>query len=194
MNEISWFQYSSFTFSHILGTVHAFSIGLSRDFDNTGSHKVIFDRVFTNQGGAFNVVTGVFTARVHGIYVFHYHSLSDLDHSVWLELYHNDHYVNSLFGHTSRGWTGGSNTATLQLAMHDNVYININRKTHNIVGASSEIYTTFQGTSWHLWHNKFVLRSNVFSFFSANLALNNNLSLIFSFPYHRIRFQAGNYI
>lgn len=106
---------------------------------------MIFDRVFTNQGGEFNVVTGVFTARVHGIYVFHYHSLSDLDSSIWLELYHNDHYVNSLFGHTSHGWTGGSNTATLQLAVHDTVYININRNTHTIVGASSEIYTTFSG-------------------------------------------------
>ena len=79
------------------------------------------------------------------MYVFHYHALSDINSAVWLELYHNDQYVNSLYGHSGHGWAGGSNTATLELAVHDTVHIDM--RTHNsaMSGQGNEIYGTFSG-------------------------------------------------
>ncbi|XP_063442987.1 uncharacterized protein LOC134723298 [Mytilus trossulus] len=130
--------------------VPAFSVGLTRDVDSTQTglttNNVIFDRVWTNQGGVFNMATGVFTAKIHGVYVFHYHALSDKNTEVLIDLYHKDKYIDSLYGHHSNGWAGGSNSATLELSVDDTVHLDMAvNSTTAMSGAPNDIYTTFSG-------------------------------------------------
>jgi hypothetical protein len=87
----------------------------------------------------------MFVAKVPGIYVFHFHALAQQNEEVWLELYHNYIYVNSLYGHSTNGWAGGSNTATLELSMGDTVYVDMKDHSSTLYGAGDEIYCTFSG-------------------------------------------------
>lgn len=105
----------------------------------------MWDKVYSNHGGGFDQSTGVFTAKVAGVYVFNFHSLAQQDEEVWLELYHNMQYVNSLYGHAPHGWAGGSNTAALMLNVGDTVYVNMKDTNTMIYGATDEIYSTFSG-------------------------------------------------
>ncbi|XP_076110292.1 uncharacterized protein LOC143079045 [Mytilus galloprovincialis] len=130
--------------------VPAFSVGLTHDIDNTQTglttHNVMFDRVWTNQGGVFNMATGEFRAIVHGVYVFHYHAISATNMEVLIELYHKDQYIDSLYGHHTNGWAGGSNSATLRLSVDDTVYLHMStNSTTEMPGSPSAIYTTFSG-------------------------------------------------
>ena len=101
--------------------------------------------MFTNHGGVYNASTGVFTAKVAGLYVFHYHGLAQQDEEVWLELFHNFIYINSLYGHAAHGWAGGSNTATVQMAVGDTVYVDMKDHSTKMYGDANEVYCTFTG-------------------------------------------------
>ncbi|CAC5390900.1 C1QL [Mytilus coruscus] len=86
------------------------------------------------------------TAKIHGVYVFHYHALSDINTEVLIDLYHKDEYIDSLYGHHSNGWAGGSNSATLQLSVDDTVYLYMfTNFTTAMSGSPNDIYTTFSG-------------------------------------------------
>ncbi|XP_061179366.1 uncharacterized protein LOC133187991 [Saccostrea echinata] len=123
----------------------AFSAGLTHNEASSDSSKMIFDRVFLNHGLSFNANTGVFTAPVAGIYVFHYHALTQNDKAEWVELYHNYIYVNSLYAHTSGGYGSGSNSAALELDVGDTVYLDIQHRGSFLYGGSDNIYCTFSG-------------------------------------------------
>lgn len=123
----------------------AFSVGLTHNEASTNGPKVVFDRVFVNLGQDFNVNTGVFTASVGGLYAFHYHALAQSGQEVWVELYHNYIYVNSLYGHTSGSYGPGSNSAVLELVAGDTVYLDIKHHDSFLYGGGDEVYSTFSG-------------------------------------------------
>ncbi|KAK3084667.1 hypothetical protein FSP39_017192 [Pinctada imbricata] len=51
----------------------AFHAGLNKDVENLPyNSKLVFDKVYLNQGLAYDPITGVFTCPTHGIYVFHW--------------------------------------------------------------------------------------------------------------------------
>ncbi|XP_062576236.1 uncharacterized protein LOC134238128 [Saccostrea cucullata] len=123
----------------------AFSAGLTHHETSSESSKVVFDRVFLNHGLSFNANTGVFTAPVAGIYVFHYHALAQQDKAEWVELYHNYIYINSLYAHTSGEFGSGSNSAALELDVGDTVYLDIQHRGSYLYGSTDQIYCTFSG-------------------------------------------------
>ena len=121
---------------------NSFSVGLSHHFSGT---DLIFDRVFSNRGGGYSSVTGHFTAKESGVYVFHFHALSRSDAKVWAELYHNYHYIDSLYGRSNGEFAAGSNAAVLDLVAGDTVFLKSRQTSNSYFGAPDEVYCTFSG-------------------------------------------------
>ena len=101
--------------------------------------------MFINHGLGFDTRTGKFTARVGGVYVFHFHALSHSDKPIWIDLYHNFIYVNSIYGHVPSGYVTGSNSASLELLQGDEVYLDIKSHDTALYGTPDQIYCTFSG-------------------------------------------------
>lgn len=91
------------------------------------------------------MANGKFTSKTHGVYAFNYHALADEDDIVAIDLYHNDVYINSIYGHQVKGWAGGSNSAMLELKVHDTVYLYMSNYTTSLDNQPNEVYTTFSG-------------------------------------------------
>ncbi|XP_060608068.1 uncharacterized protein LOC132760165 [Ruditapes philippinarum] len=126
----------------------AFSVGLSHHATVTNSNKVMFDRVFLDLQRVYNPQTGEFVAPVSGLYEFNYHALGKQNGKLWLELYHNYKYVDSLYSHTPGHYATAGNAAVLDLDIGDVVFV----KAHNDVdlyGTSNEVYCTFTGYLLH---------------------------------------------
>ncbi|KAJ8319976.1 hypothetical protein KUTeg_001563 [Tegillarca granosa] len=125
----------------------AFSVGSTVNLNGnlTSDHKIKYDRIFTNLGNAYNPNTGVFTCRYSGIYVFHFHALSQLDKPIYIDLYHNYLYVDSLYGHNPGGYAAGSNTAVIELLSGDTVYLDESSYNSFEYGGVYEVYSTFSG-------------------------------------------------
>ncbi|CAC5390903.1 unnamed protein product [Mytilus coruscus] len=130
---------------HHANQIQAFSAVLTKN-QNDGRHttKVVWDKLYSNHGGNFNMSTGIFTASVPGVYIFSYHALSQEGEQMWLELYHNYVYVNSLYG-KGHLFSYGSNAAVLKLAYRDIVYIDMKDYNTRLFGAANEIYGSFTG-------------------------------------------------
>ncbi|XP_062589184.1 complement C1q tumor necrosis factor-related protein 4-like [Saccostrea cucullata] len=123
----------------------AFSVGLSHSESAADSPNVVFNRVFVNLGQNFNVNTGIFTATVPGIYAFHYHATAQKGKSIWMELYRNYIYVNSLYGSIIGDVGPGGNSAVLELVAGDTVYLDIQHHGSFLYGERDRIYATFSG-------------------------------------------------
>ena len=121
---------------------NSFSVGLSHHFSGT---NLIFDRVFSNRGGGYSPVTGHFTAKESGVYVFHFHALSRSDTEVWTELYHNYHYIDSLYGRSNGEFAAGSNAAVLDLVAGDTVFLKSRQSSNSYFGTTDQVYCTFSG-------------------------------------------------
>ena len=59
---------------------------------------VIFDRIITNIGQAYNRGTGIFTAPVHGLYVFDMDKMNRKEEERYLELVRNGTHVIYFYG------------------------------------------------------------------------------------------------
>ena len=123
----------------------AFSVGLSTNFSGGQGRIINFDKVFINHGAGFNTRTRKFTAMLSGVYVFHFHALSEIDKSEWIDLYHNFRYVNSLFGRVPTSYGAGSNSKSLELLSGDEVYLSTRNQNTVIFGLPNQIYCTFSG-------------------------------------------------
>lgn len=120
----------------------SFSVGLSHHFTGT---NLIFDRVFSNRAGRYSPVTGHFTAKESGVYVFHFHALSRSDAHIWVDLYHDYHYIDSLYGGSDDEYATGSNTAALNLVAGDIVFLKSRQPSNSYYGAPDQVYCTFSG-------------------------------------------------
>ncbi|XP_045163918.2 uncharacterized protein LOC123528253 [Mercenaria mercenaria] len=124
--------------------VIAFSVGLSHHATVADHYKVIFDRVFIDLQHAYDQKTGEFIVPVSGLYEFSYHALGKRNGTIWLELFHNYRYVNSLYSHTPGHFATGGNAAVLELDAGDVIYVNA-RGNVDLFGVFNRIYCTFTG-------------------------------------------------
>ncbi|XP_033729112.1 uncharacterized protein LOC117318192 [Pecten maximus] len=122
----------------------AFSVGLSHNVNISAYSKVTWDRLFINYGSRFDMGSGTFTAEVDGIYVFHFHGLSQTGEELYLELYHNFQYVVSAYAYDANSYAAGSNSVTLNLISGDVVYIGVQSQAV-LYGGYDEIYCSFSG-------------------------------------------------
>ena len=79
---------------------------------------VVYDRVVTNEGGAYNNVTRKFTSPKNGYYHFEIHAFASNGNYHHIGLRHNGNIVVTATKNTDNG-SGGSNSATLKLAQND---------------------------------------------------------------------------
>ncbi|OWF47454.1 uncharacterized protein LOC110454364 [Mizuhopecten yessoensis] len=122
----------------------AFTVGLTHDISLPAHSKVPYDRLYTNYGRGFDMNTKVFTAKLHGVYIFHFHGLSQNGQELYLDLYHNYKYVTSAYAFDASSFSAGSNAATLSLLAGDQVYVSV-RGSSGLFGRNDEVYCTFSG-------------------------------------------------
>lgn len=67
---------------------------------------------------------------------------------LWLHLYHNYHYVNSVYSKTPNGYASAGNTCILMLYGGDEVFV-MTRKEGRTYGdnETNQTYTTFSGST-----------------------------------------------
>ncbi|XP_033724707.1 uncharacterized protein LOC117314726 [Pecten maximus] len=122
----------------------AFTVGLTHDIHLPAYTKVPYDRLYTNLGNGFDMNRKVFTAKLHGLYVFHFHGLSQNGQALYLDLYHNYKYVTSAYAFDASSYSAGSNAATLSLLAGDQVYVSV-RGNSALYGRNDQVYCTFSG-------------------------------------------------
>lgn len=92
------------------------------------------------------VKDGVFTCTEPGLYKFQVFSLTKINSRLFLELYHNDEVVATLWGYTTSDYAAAGNAVVLELAEGDTVKV-LSRDQYavELFGTNEEIYTTFTG-------------------------------------------------
>lgn len=123
---------------------YAFSVGLSSGYNVADNMKVIFDRVYIDLNHAYDHHTGEYIVPVSGLYEFNYHALATNDNRLWLELYHNYKYVNSLYSHTPSHFATAGNAAVIEADAGDVVYVRAHGA-NDLFGKADEVYCTFSG-------------------------------------------------
>ncbi|CAJ1085915.1 complement C1q-like protein 4 [Xyrichtys novacula] len=105
---------------------------------------VIFKRVITNMGDAYNVATGIFAAPVAGVYYFTIFFHAAGDHEGKLYMYKNADLI--IVTHDQKSDTdpadNGGNAVFLQLQQGDQVYVQLPANCH-VWGSNG--HTTFSG-------------------------------------------------
>ncbi|XP_071171994.1 heavy metal-binding protein HIP-like [Mytilus edulis] len=93
---------------------------LSKSLTISGFSTVVFDKVFTNTGDAYDSKTGIFRAPVKGLYYFDCSFLS-LGTPLHLILMKNNNRLT--YGHSFSSHDADSISGTLQLAIGDKVFV-----------------------------------------------------------------------
>ncbi|KAK3105419.1 hypothetical protein FSP39_024908 [Pinctada imbricata] len=105
---------------------YAFTVSTSSILTNYNHKKIVYDKVITNIGGAYNSNTGIFTCPSPGTYVFTWSTLSgSASENCEAYIYHNG---NRLLKSHSYEYNGGyseaaSNTILLSLTVGDHLWI-----------------------------------------------------------------------
>ncbi|PVD37772.1 hypothetical protein C0Q70_00373 [Pomacea canaliculata] len=126
-------------------TAVAFSAGLTHFLKVKEAQRVVYNKVFINDGSGYSNTTGTFTCPQSGKYVFEVHTFAPRNSSVWLSLYHQVTRVTTLKVHAGKDSKAESVTAVLQLLQGDEVYV-----IHNSSFSTSVIEMGTFRTTWTL--------------------------------------------
>lgn len=126
----------------------AFSAGLlASELQHTGPfddrRTLVYQKVFTNTGNAFNSNNGIFTAPIKGVYFFRFYAQSHTGNQMAVSLYKNDQLQCSVFSLKAESNANGSNGVVLTLESGDEVYTQLweNSWVYDDKGS----YTSFSG-------------------------------------------------
>ena len=115
-----------FVFQHLLFVGIVFQSSLTKTLQNLRNQEtVIFDKVWLNEGKAYNERTGKFTATVEGVYAFSWTTLSYPGKYFVTEIVHNGNAVayNQSDGRGQNGYPSSSNQVFLKMKKGDKVWI-----------------------------------------------------------------------
>ncbi|ROL46311.1 Complement C1q-like protein 4 [Anabarilius grahami] len=88
--------------------------------------KLIFDKVLTNVGNAYNPVTGVFTAPVKGVYYFRYSGSAFASHDMGLSIFKGTaRFVSSYEYNSGERNDQMSNGAVMELDVGEEVHVRL---------------------------------------------------------------------
>ncbi|XP_066517558.1 complement C1q-like protein 2 [Hoplias malabaricus] len=107
--------------------------------------RLIFTKVFTNVGQAYNPTTGVFTAPVKGVYYFRFTALGYLkNNAMSVNLHKNDHTLMHIGSYNTHGYHEFiSSGLTLELEKEDKVFTSLSATYKLFDNANNS--TTFTG-------------------------------------------------
>merc|ERR1719239_438200 len=89
-----------------------FSAGLTRSVTSKKSDEVlVFDRVWSNVGGAYSSTSGIFTCPVAGYYSFIVNLQTGSSRIAYLEVKHNNIEVFQVFSNGGQGYQSATNSA-----------------------------------------------------------------------------------
>ncbi|XP_069125520.1 uncharacterized protein [Argopecten irradians] len=126
-------------------TYVAFYSYVKQRLSNLGHNQhIIFDKVVTNVGNAYDLQSGTFRCAVSGIYVFNVHLLALPGQDVDVKLVKNGSVVGYVYaGGESGTFDHGGNTAIVELAEGDSVWVQNEYTQH---GTTIDFfYTSFSG-------------------------------------------------
>lgn len=106
--------------------------------------------------GSADLISGVFTCAVPGLYKFQVYSLTKSNTKLFLELKLNNVVVATLWGYTVGDYAAAGNAVILQLEEGDTVWVQTRDDVAvDLYGTSEEIYTTFTGLQLSsLWNQE----------------------------------------
>jgi len=124
----------------------AFLATLTSHILHAGQNQpIVFDRVVTNVGNAYNPHLGAFTAPVAGIYVFSVSLLSIAGHTTHYQIKKNNNFISNIYLRTPPGageYESTSQTVVLQLTKGDDVTLRNMDGDESLHGIN---YSTFAG-------------------------------------------------
>ena len=107
---------------------------------------IVFDRVITNTGNAYDNITGIFTAPVRAVYVFEMTLMTDPGCNQYLELVQNGQHIIWNYGQAVNQLDSSSRTVTVELAKGAKVWIRTqNNANHGSGKVHGYGYSTFSG-------------------------------------------------
>ncbi|XP_043954287.1 complement C1q-like protein 2 [Gambusia affinis] len=139
----------------VLQEKEAFKVVFSAGISNSGaigpystSKTLIYTRIMTNLGNAYNQHTGIFVAPVRGMYYFSFFYHAGGKHPVALRLLKNNQIVveSTDQATSSDGADNGGNAAFMELRQGDQVYVQLVANCH-VWGDTDR--TTFSGFLLH---------------------------------------------
>uniref|UniRef100_A0A9J8A949 Cerebellin 11 n=1 Tax=Cyprinus carpio carpio TaxID=630221 RepID=A0A9J8A949_CYPCA len=128
----------------------AFSASMSNTEDShrgpfSTENKLIFDKVLTNIGNAYDPVTGVFTAPVKGVYYFRYSGSAFSSHDMGLSIFKGTaRFVSSYEYNSGERNDQMSNGAVMELNVGEEVHMRLWIRTWIFVDRRYN-YSTFTG-------------------------------------------------
>ncbi|XP_018941655.1 cerebellin 11 [Cyprinus carpio] len=128
----------------------AFSASMSNTADShrgpfSTENKLIFDKVLTNIGNAYDPVTGVFTAPVKGVYYFRYSGSAFSSHDMGLSIFKGTaRFVSSYEYNSGERNDQMSNGAVMELNVGEEVHMRLWIRTWIFVDRRYN-YSTFTG-------------------------------------------------
>ncbi len=130
----------------------AFSAARSSSFTPSSDNQTLpFEGdagvVHTNVGDNFNAASGRFTCEIPGIYLFTYSIMSRASNPI-VYLMKNDGVINGVYINAEYRFGIVSNTAVLQLAVGDEVWLRCRHSGRKIF-SNYHLYTTFSGVILH---------------------------------------------
>merc|ERR1719239_537289 len=102
-----------------LNTKVLFSVGVTTSAVFSRGKAVIYDKVFSNIGGGYDVSTGLFTCPVTGHYHLEINGISQHGLKFWFVMQHNYHNVVSIYGSPGYAYQGSSNSVVIKLSKGD---------------------------------------------------------------------------
>ncbi|XP_052075491.1 complement C1q-like protein 3 [Mytilus californianus] len=124
-----------------------FTSTISKDVVNLGDNQVIrFDTVYTNEGGDYNHLTGIFTCEIPGLYAFYVHTLAEPGKHLETEITKNLRTMANTYAYDKEAFSSGSNMAVMILQKGDTVLVRSHGSAHSHNGSVIDYwYTSFSG-------------------------------------------------
>ncbi|XP_026060889.1 cerebellin 13 [Carassius auratus] len=126
----------------------AFSVGLlasgeqkSGPYDTRTT--LVYKKIFTNTGNAYDPNTGIFKAPVNGVYFFRFYAHAHTPTQMAVSLHKNDQLQCSVFSQKPFSNANGSNGVVLSLQKGDEVYTQLWK--NSWVYDDGNSYTSFSG-------------------------------------------------
>uniref|UniRef100_W5NN48 C1q domain-containing protein n=1 Tax=Lepisosteus oculatus TaxID=7918 RepID=W5NN48_LEPOC len=105
---------------------------------------IVYPKVLTNMGGAYNSATGIFTAFVKGTYYFSFTVFLANAANLYVNLMKNSQHVVSMWDTQSTDLNdSGTNSAVLELEVGDQVYVRLNENRQ--LYEDNTCYNSFSG-------------------------------------------------